>query len=88
VPVDHLDRGPAVVGEALDIVAPLEGRRDERVARGIELPWPNCRRAESAVPVLLDEAFFVDRSPGRGRQHEVVGGEPLTMECSWQIHME
>jgi hypothetical protein len=53
----------------------VEGRGDERVARGMELPWPNRRRAESAVPVLLDEAFFVDRSPGRGREHEVVGGD-------------
>jgi hypothetical protein len=41
VPLDHLDRRPAVVGEPLDVVARLQGRRDERVARGIELPWPN-----------------------------------------------
>ena len=54
---------PAVVGEALDIVARLEGRRDERVARGIELPWPNRRRAESAVPVLLDDSTKPLRSP-------------------------
>src|SRR5262249_6841717 len=65
VPLDHLDRRAAVIGETLDVVASLQGRRDERVTGGVELPWPNPRRAKSAVPMLLDEAFFVDGPPVR-----------------------
>src|SRR5262249_10841612 len=68
VALDHLDRGPAVVSEPLD-VAPLGERDgDERVAGRIELPWPHARAAERAVPVLLHEPLLVDRRAGHGRE--------------------
>ena len=63
VTFDHLDRGPAVVRQPLDVAAVRQRHGDERVARGVELPRPNPRRAERAVPVFLNEALDIDRRP-------------------------
>jgi hypothetical protein len=75
VALDHLDRGPAVVGEPFQVDARrAQGLRDKRVSGGVELPRPHARGAERAVPMLLHEPLLVDRRAGRSREDEGIVG--------------
>lgn len=63
--LDHLDRGPAVFREPLQVGALRERLREERVARGVELPRADLERPQHRVPALLRPPLRRDRIPFR-----------------------
>jgi hypothetical protein len=70
VPLDHLDRRPAVVGEALDIVARFERRRDDVIPGGQVhyLRWfPEGNKTYSNAPAAISSVMMVARASTRAR---------------------
>src|SRR5262249_24548159 len=82
VTFDHLDRGPAVVRQPLDVAAVRQGHGDERVAGGVELLGSDAGRTEGAVPVLLNEPLDVDRRPVLRREEKRLVGR---VERCWHL---
>jgi hypothetical protein len=59
VALDHLDAGPAVLGEPHEVHAVGERDRDERVPRRVELAGPHPGGSEGSMPMLLHERLLI-----------------------------
>jgi len=71
--LDHRDGRPAVLGQCLEVPAPRQRQRDERVPGCVELPGPDVQPAEGRAPRPLREDLDVDRAAIGVQEHEVIG---------------